>query len=218
MPKRCMPGVICIENITVVILLCILLAIVLFFYFTNKSSKIVKNNIKNNNNQSIQNLNTQESNYPPSFLQNMIPSVFKDFNTPSDILMNPYTAPLRDDRLILNKTYGDPRGIPINIQTQTVDTQYRQLGILTRVDPAIEMVLPLMGRPLYTNRDKWNFYTLNDKNNMIKLPITNKNKSCTSEYGCDNLYDGDVVRVEGLNADFTVTMYDNQVMRYIPFI
>ena len=216
MPKRCMPGVICIENITIVILLCIIIAIILFFYLTNKNTNNKTNNNSNYNNYNNNNDNQsmQDLNYSAALLQNSI----KDFNTPSDILMNPYTAPLRDDRLILNKTYGDPRGIPINIQTQTIDTQYRQVGILTRVDPAIEMVLPLMGRPLYTNRDKWNFYTLNDKNNMIKLPITNKTQRCTSEYGCDNLYDGDLVTVEGLNAEFRVTMYDNQVMRYIPFI
>ena len=80
------------------------------------------------------------------------------------------------------------------------------------------MILPLMGRPLFTNRDKWNFYTMSDKSNMIKLPITNKGRSCTSEYGCDNLYNGDTVYVEGYNDAFKVTVYDNQIMRYIPFL
>ena len=32
---------------------------------------------------------------------------------------------------------------------------------------------------------------MNDKNNMIKL-ITFKNKSCTTDQGCDNLYDRSV--------------------------
>ena len=57
---------------------------------------------------------------------------------------------------------------------------------------------------------------MNDKNNMIKLPITFKNKSCTSEQGCDNLYDGDSIYVEGYKETFNVTMYDNNVIRYIP--
>ena len=73
-----------------------------------------------------------------------------------------------------------------------------------------------MGRPLFTNRDKWNFYTINDSNNLVKLPITFKGRSCTSEYGCDNLYSGDTVFVEGHNEAFKVTAYDNQVMRYLP--
>ena len=81
-----------------------------------------------------------------------------------------------------------------------------------------EMILPLLGKPLFSNRDKWNFYTMSDKNNMIKLPVTHKGKSCTNEYGCDNLYNGDTVYVEGYNDAFKVTVYDNQVMKYLPFL
>jgi len=80
------------------------------------------------------------------------------------------------------------------------------------------MILPLMGRPLITNRDKWNYYTMTDKSAMIKLPITSKGRSCTNEYGCDSLYNGDTVLVEGYGDAFRVTMYDNQVMRYIPYL
>ena len=59
---------------------------------------------------------------------------------------------------------------------------------------------------------------MNDKNNAIKLPILHNGRSCTNEYGCDNLYNGDVVRVQGYNDDFNVTVYDNAVMRYLPFV
>ena len=141
-------------------------------------------------------------------------------NTENDVLLNPYQAPLRDDRIFQGGLYRnnpDIRGIPINIATQSVDTNYRQVGILTRINGG-EMILPLLGRPLLTNRDKWNFYTMSDKNNIVKLPVTHKGKSCTNEYGCDNLYNGDTVYVEGYNDAFKVTMYDNQVMKYIPFL
>ena len=141
-------------------------------------------------------------------------------DAPDDVLLNPYKAPLRDDRIFqgnLHHNGGDVRGIPINIATQSVDTNYRQVGILTRINGG-EMILPLLGRPLFTNRDKWNFYTMSDKNNIVKLPVTHKGKSCTNEYGCDNLYNGDTVYVEGYNDAFKVTMYDNQVMKYIPFL
>lgn len=133
-----------------------------------------------------------------------------------DVLMNPYQAPLRDDRVFNNIRGRDPRGMPVNVPTQSVDTNYRQIGILTRINGP-ETILPLMGRPLFTNRDKWNFYTMSDKNNMIKLPIVNRGKSCTGEYGCDNLQNGDTVYVEGYNDAFKVTSYDNNQMRYIPY-
>ena len=48
--------------------------------------------------------------------------------------------------------------------------------------------------------------------------MTRNGRSCTSENGCDNLYNGDVVNVVGLIDSFKVTSYDNAVMRYIPFI
>tara|TARA_X000000368_G_scaffold416174_1_gene409510 strand:+ start:23030 stop:23617 length:588 start_codon:yes stop_codon:yes gene_type:complete len=132
----------------------------------------------------------------------------------SDILLNPYAAPLRDDRLFPNSF---PKRMPINIKTQGCDTDYRQIGILTRTN-GDETILPLMGRPLIAGRDTWQFYTINDKNNSVKLPIIYKNKSCTSEHGCDNLYNNDVVKVQGYNDTFKVTVYDNNTMTYLPYL
>lgn len=148
-------------------------------------------------------------------------------NLPNDILLDPYAAPLRDNRYMVptHDLRGMPMpthmpgvGVPINIPTRALDAEYRQIGILTRTSGDGDTILPLMGRPLYTHRDKWQFYTMNDKNNQIKLPMTKNGKSCTNEHGCDNLYNGDVVNVEGYNDNFKVTAYDNAVMRYIPFI
>ena len=135
-----------------------------------------------------------------------------------DVFFDIYKSPLRDDRCMTGGG-GDIRGsIPINVSTQGCDdAQYRQVGILTRIGGSNEeTILPLMGRPLFSKRDKWNFYTLNDKNNMIKLPVKINGKSGTSEYGCDNVYNGDTIYVEGYNAAFKFTTYENQVMRYLP--
>ena len=207
MAKRCPPGVICIENITIVIVLIIVGCVILLLNILNKrnspSSQVNEKIIINEDRGGGFGLFSRPG--------------YSFSNIPSDVLLNPYKAPLRDDRYFLDNTGGDPRGIPINIPTQSVDTAYRQVGILTRNDGS-ETILPLMGRPLFTNRDKWNFYTMSDKNNMIKLPVTFKGKSCTNEYGCDNIYNGDTVYVEGYGDAFKVTMYDNNVMRYIPFL
>jgi hypothetical protein len=140
-----------------------------------------------------------------------LPTSMRPLPLMGDVLLNPYQAPLRDDRYFPTIMGGM---LPINVPTQSVNTTYRQVGILTRGDT----ILPLMGKPLFTNRDKWNFYTMNDKNNMIKLPLSNKGKSCTNEFGCDNIYNGDSVYVEGYNDAFKATVYDNQVMQYIPFL
>ena len=128
-----------------------------------------------------------------------------------DVLENPYAPPLRDDRF-----HDAVIPIPINVRTQgpPVNVNYRQVGLLTRVNGK-ETMLPLMGRPLQKNRDKWQFYTMSDKNNSIKLPISFRKKSCTSEYGCDNIYNGDTVYVEGYKDAFRATIYDNAVMEYL---
>ena len=128
-----------------------------------------------------------------------------------DVLENPYVPPLRDDR------YHDAViPVPINVRTQgpLINANYRQVGLLTRVNGK-ETMLPLMGRPLQKNRDKWQFYTMSDKNNSVKLPISFRKKSCTSEYGCDNIYNGDTVYVEGYKDAFRATIYDNAVMEYL---
>ena len=186
MSKRCPPGVICFENITIVIIIILLCSILLYVHFTSGKKVNIRENIIQNNSEEMQ--------------------------------LNPYGPPLQDD------PYMPPRPplrrglvMPINVPTQPFDPVYRQVGILTRIKGK-ETILPLMGRPVLANRDKWNFYTMNDKNAMIKLPISFRNKSCTSEQGCDNLYNGDTVYVEGYGDTFRVTIYDNNSMEYIPYL
>ena len=137
-------------------------------------------------------------------------------NLSSDVLLDPYVAPLRDPR-VFPRNSSDIRGIPINIRTQGFNTSYRQVGILTR-NGNQETILPLMGRPLMANRDKWQFYTINDKFNGIKLPVVSKGKSCTNEYGCDDLMNGEDVYVEGYKDTFKVTIYDTNLPEYIPYV
>ena len=197
--RRCPPGVLCIENVTIMFICVIFLIIGGGVYcYTNKRDS-----------------GTSQS---PPLRNNIIVNQPRegDKGRGNDVFFDIYKAPLRDDRCLT--TSGDIRGaVPINVSTQSCgDAAYRQLGILTRYGGKDETILPLMGRPLFSKRDKWNFYTLNDKNNMIKLPVKVKGKSGTSEYGCDNVYSGDVVFVEGYNDAFKVTTYDNEVVRYLP--
>jgi hypothetical protein len=217
MVKKCPPGVICIENVVFMFFGFLLLSILYFMYikYENNKNNTICSVCNTNNNKCECKKNTNLNIYNNS--ENLIPrNGFSFTNNQNDILLNPYSAPLRDDRIYNNSNLNGIK-IPINVPTQSFDTSYRQIGILTRVNGG-ETILPLMGRPLFSNRDKWNFYTMNDKNTMIKLPISFKNRSCTSEMGCDNLYNGDTVHVEGFNDIFRVTIYDNNVMQYIPFL
>jgi hypothetical protein len=186
--QKCLPNMFCIKNTTIA--LAIILGAVIAYIIYSKYNGI-----------SLTSTTTQAAARGTPFYVVPIPNV----------LENPYVPPLRDDR------YHDAViPIPINVRTQgpPVNVNYRQVGLLTRVNGK-ETMLPLMGRPLQKNRDKWQFYTMSDKNNSVKLPISFRKKSCTSEYGCDNIYNGDTVYVEGYKDAFRATIYDNAVMEYL---
>lgn len=213
--SKCPPGVICFENFTFIYVIIAIFVMIYLFYVRQSSMNIV-------NQQQSSNANRSENNYSEpnaSFMNSMLgifprPS-YSFSNVQNDVLMNPYTPPLKDERVIMSN---DVRGgIPININTRAVDTSYRQIGLLKRMNGQ-ETLLPLMGRPLYVGRDKWQYYTMNDSNNQLKLPVSYKSKSCTSEYGCDEISNGDTVYVDGIDATFQATIYDNATMRYIPFV
>jgi len=212
MPKKCPPGVICIENVTMFFLVIIIFVIVYLIYISfikrENKQKVVVNVEKRNDPSYIIN---QQPNYP----YNNIPV--------NDVLMNPYVPPLRDERYFIPEVVPiRPGTIPINVSTNlgAVDTNYRQMGILTPLhnNSKKDKIIPLMGRPLLVNRDKWQYYTMSDQNNSVKLPIIHNGRSCTNEYGCDQLYNGDRVYVEGYNQAFKITIYENDVIKYIPYL
>ena len=111
--------------------------------------------------------------------------------------------------------------IPINVSTNVgaVDTSYRQVGILTPLNGTNQNnILPLMGRPLFTNRQKYQYYTISNQHNNVKLPVSVRGRSGTNEYGVDEIFNGDNVYIEGYNDAFKVTIYDNDTIKYIPFL
>ena len=201
---KCPPGIICFENFTFTFII-ISLIVIIYFVYSNKSSYKIE-----------MKQSTDTNSNPGGSIFGLFPRPSYSFsNVESDVLMNPYAPPLKDERVVqVNDVRG---GIPININTRAVDTNYRQVGILKRMNGP-EMILPLMGRPLYVGRDKWQYYTMSDSNNQIKLPVSFKSRSCTNEYGCDEISNGDTVYVDGIDATFQTTIYDNATMRYIPFI
>ena len=106
-----------------------------------------------------------------------------------------------------------------NIETRGLPTTYQQVGILNRTNDANDMILPLMGKRTMAGRDKWQYYTVSGSGNLnTRLPISVNGKNCTGEYGCDEIYNGDVVYVEGYNDTFLATIYENGTFQYIPLL
>jgi len=213
--KKCPPGVICLENYSMFfITICIFIIGYLIYNNTDKSVTV-----NNHPSEKIIIKDSQREN--PSWFSGVFPS-WPYNNLPNDPLLNPYAPPLRDERYFIPRFGMAPPGaVPINISTNVgaVDTSYRQLGILAPSNGSSkDSVIPLMGRPLFTNRDKWQYYSSSNQNNNVKLPVTKAGKSCTNEYGCDRLDNGDTVYIEGANEVYRVTMYDNDTIKYLPFV
>jgi hypothetical protein len=208
--KKCPPGIICLETGTILlIIICLLL--VSFFFMKSFNQTIFLNN-QPSEKKVIDKNNNVTTGYP------FFPS-YPYTNLPGDVLLNPYVPPLSNDRYLVPNLQSIPLGtVPINISTNVgaVNTSYRQVGILTATHSKGK-ILPLLGRPVFTNRDKWQYYTMSDQNNSVKLPVSQNGRSCTNEYGCNRLYDGDTVYVEGINQPYKATIYENDTIRYLPF-
>jgi hypothetical protein len=94
-----------------------------------------------------------------------------------DTVSNPYSPPLR-----------------------YIDTEsYKQMGYLKRNDAR----LPYFGKPANVRRDTWYYYTTM---NGIKLPITINKRKCSIAPGCNSVYSGDKVYVDG--EEWTVELYE----------
>ena len=215
--KKCPPGVICVENVTL-FLLFIIIFILGFFIYSNTKQTITVND---RDNITIENKQVPSGNNGNSLFGGFLPS-WPYTNLPKDVLLNPYAAPYRDERYFVPElNYVPPSAVPINVSTNigAVDTTYRQMGIMTPLNGVSkDNILPLMGRPLFTNRDKWQYYTISNQHNNVKLPVSFKGKSALNDYGVDQIFSGDTVYVEGYNDAFKVTVYENDTIKYLPFL
>jgi hypothetical protein len=239
-------GFICIENITLCVL-ALLIFSVGYLYYLHYQSLTKENQSLTKENRSLEtgttvinNVSSGSGGYGVSDLQNMyipplntidvrgpielppIPLGGLGVNSPVPLVQTINTAvPLMPLSTVVQNTVPLGVGIPVNIRTTTANTPFRQIGILTKDSKSTEpLILPLFGRSLLNGRDKWQYYTVVNSGGAAfnaKLPIKVKGRSCTGEYGCDSVYTGDTVYVEGYQDTFRATIYENATMNYIPF-
>lgn len=112
--------------------------------------------------------------------------------------------------------------VPINIATRGYPDSYQQIGVLTApggtatsASPT-RTILPLFGRKLATNRDRWNYYTRTDGMNPVQVPVQFKRRNCDDDLGCDEIMDGDSIGVPILGNSFTANVYRYSTPRYLP--
>ena len=211
--RKCPPGVLCIENCTI-FFICIIVFIIGYFMYVGYNRNTENTNTNQNTNQ---NTNVEFVQLQPNIPYNNL-----GFGLQNDVLLNPYDAPYKDERYLVPKLNLIPAGaVPINVSTSVsaVNTSYRQVGIITPLNGTTSNnILPLMGRPLFTSRQKWQYYTISNQHNNVKLPISVKGRSALTDYGVDEVFNGDTVYVEGYNDAFKVTIYENDTIKYLPFL
>ena len=112
--------------------------------------------------------------------------------------------------------------VPINVQTQGYPDTYQQIGVITApggTDMSASpnrTVLPLFGRKLTTNRDRWNYYTRTDGMNPVQVPLQFKRRNCDDDTGCDEIITGDSVGVPILGQSYTANVFRYSTPRYLP--
>jgi len=199
--NTCPNGYICINHFQAVIIIIVVLS-VLYVFNNDNYKKMFGNTIKNSP------YNSPQYNEPVNEMTN---SKEHDLR----VISNPLYPPLQ-------------RGIPINVETRESGGDYQQVGILSKNtitdgegtpgNNTDTVVLPLYGKPTYRGSNKWLYYTETDKLHPVKIPVTYKNKDCTDDHGCEEIYDGDSVVIPSYNGDFKVKIYKLNKPRYIPFV
>lgn len=87
---------------------------------------------------------------------------------------------------------------------------FRKIGFLTSREMSDHVIMPLFGEPAPYRRQRYNYYTVNDTHNalsIVKLPLYHRDRDCTDEVACDEIYSGDLIRVHGYEAPFVAEVY-----------
>lgn len=99
--------------------------------------------------------------------------------------------------------------------TRGAPESYQQMGIVLGSDGK---PLPLYGRRVAPRSDRFNYYTRTDTYNPVALPVTFKRKDCQDNLGCDEVFNGDSVKISPTGEEAKVTLYGFDGPRYTPDI
>lgn len=120
-----------------------------------------------------------------------------------------------------------PAGVgamPINTYTRGIPTTFQQIGVLTApggTDTSASptrTLLPLFGRTIDSNRNRWNYYTRSDGMNPVQVPVQFKRRNCEDDNGCDEISDGDSIGVPLLGNSYIAKIYRYSTPRYLPVL
>jgi hypothetical protein len=114
----------------------------------------------------------------------------------------------------LRGVYVGGAGVPVmNVPTRGLPESYQTMGLLKTTDGQL---LPLYGRRTASRSDRFNYYTRTDTNNPISLPINYKRRDCQDDVGCDELSNGETIRIAPTGQEAEATIYRFDGPMYVP--
>ena len=102
-------------------------------------------------------------------------------------------------------------GIEINVPTRGEPPIFQKIGVLLKSDSSGDTDnarLPLFGRPKYPGSNDYDYYVMDGSRNSNKIAIEIKKKQ---------LDNNDQINVSGFNGVYSVSLYQYDQPRYIPF-
>ena len=60
--------------------------------------------------------------------------------------------------------------------------------------------------------------TRTDTNNPVPLPLNYKKRDCQDDVGCDELFDGDNIKISATHQDGKVSIYRFNGPTYVPIV
>ena len=105
------------------------------------------------------------------------------------------------------------RKMPMNIATRGAPRDYETVGYLKNEEE--KSMQKLFGRETYPGSNNWNYFAMSDDYHQIAIPLNVGDKDCTKENGCKEIYDNEVLTIDG--KDNKATIYEIDPYRYSPY-
>jgi hypothetical protein len=148
------------------------------------------------------------------------PSTSLSVQVPGDDRYNRAPKPEKDwlTRPDLSVIANSPTAIMSTIPavaTQGIPETYQSMGVL-KTDGG--QILPLYGRRTSSRSDRFQYYTRTDSYNPVQLPLEYKKHNCQDDIGCDELYDGDKLKIGATGEIAIATIYRFSGPTYVPAV
>lgn len=111
-----------------------------------------------------------------------------------------------------------PPAKPFYYPTRGLPQSYQQMGVLIgeeRRHKGEQTILPLIGRQTHPGSSRYHYYTSTNGYHPMKLPVIHKKRTCNDNTGCEEIFSGNLVSVNGYDFDFKADIYPSPDLQYI---